>query len=365
MSIYTSYIKPILFRFDPEVIHDICIRVGSFLGRYVVTRYGLRMFFSPYESSVLEQDIQGIHFKNPIGLAAGFDKNAELTDVIPCVGFGHMEVGSITYEPCEGNPKPRLWRLKQSKGLVVYYGLKNNGAHDIHKRLAHKTYTTPVSVSIAMKNCVENLDIHTAIIDYARVFEVFLDTGDFLTVNISCPNTYGGQPFMEPDALEMLLAALDRIETNKPIFIKLSPDKQEVDIDSLLEVIDRHRVHGIICSNLTKNRVNKKIIDSVVPEKGGISGKPVQDLSDALLAHVYKKTQGKYVLVGCGGVFSAEDVYRKIRLGASLIHMITGMIYEGPHVISKICKDLDGLLKRDGFAHITHAIGVDVISTST
>ena len=165
---------------------------------------------------------------------------------------------------------------------------------------------------------------------------------------------------MDPDALEKLLSALDGISTKKPVFVKLSPDKSEVDIDRVLEVIARHRVHGIICSNLTKNRENKKIVDEDVSDKGGVSGKPVQDLSDHLLEHVYKKTQGKYVLVGCGGVFNAHDAYRKIRLGASLIQMITGMIYEGPQVISTINTDLDLLLKKDGFRSITDAVGVDV-----
>lgn len=359
-TMYRVYIKPILFHFDPEDVHDACIRLGSFMGRHAVTRQIVRIFFSAYESSSLGQTIHGMYFKNPIGLAAGFDKNAELTEVIPLVGFGHMEVGSVTYAVCAGNPKPRLWRLKKSKGLVVYYGLKNDGALSIHRKLADKTFTCPVSVSIAMTNCQENLDISKAILDYVNSFKVFLDIGDILTVNISCPNTYGGQPFMDPDALELLFSALDLIETKKPIFVKLSPDKKEVDIDRILEVISRHRVHGIICSNLTKNRENKKIIDTDVPDKGGVSGKPVQDLSDNLLEYVYKKTQGKYVLVGCGGVSNAHDAYRKIRRGASLIQMITGMIYEGPHVISTINKDLDLLLKKDGFSSISDAVGVDV-----
>ena len=360
-TLYKTYLKPILFHFEPEDVHDAGIRLGSFMGRYAVTRQIVRAFFSAYESPALGQTIHGIYFKNPIGLAAGFDKNAELTSVIPLIGFGHMEVGSVTYVPCVGNPKPRLWRLKKSKGLLVYYGLKNDGAECIHQRLSGKTFTCPVSVSIAMTNCQENLDINKAILDYANSFKVFLDIGDILTVNISCPNTCGGQPFMDPDALEKLLSALDVILTKKPIFVKLSPDKSEVDIDRILEVIARHRVHGIICSNLTKNRENKKIVDEDVPDKGGVSGKPVQDLSDNLLEHVYKKTRGKYVLVGCGGVFNAHDAYRKIRLGASLIHMITGMIYEGPQVISTINKDLDILLKKDGYNSIADAIGVDVL----
>ncbi len=359
MSLYTRLIKPVLFQFDPEDVHDIVIFLGSLCGKYAWPRSLLKSLFY-YSHPSLHQTILGLHIDHPVGLAAGFDKNAELVDIMPSVGFGHMEVGSVTFMPCAGNPRPRLWRLKQSQGLVVYYGLKNDGAVRIHQRLLGKSHAIPVCVSIAMTNCSENVDIHNAVLDYVNSFKILNDVGDSITINISCPNTCGGQPFMEPDALELLLSALDGVETNKPIFVKLSPDKDNQHVDALLDVLSRHRVHGIICSNLTKKRENKKIVDDGVPAVGGISGKPVQDVSDQLLAYVYKKTQGRYVLVGCGGVFTAEDAYRKIRLGASLIQMITGMIFEGPAVIGKIHRELVVLLQRDGFETISDAIGVDV-----
>lgn len=359
MSLYTRFIKPILFRFDPEDVHDSVIALGALCGRYAWSRLLVKRLFY-YSHPSLHQTLLGLEILHPVGLAAGFDKNAELVDIMPSVGFGHMEVGSVTSLPCEGNPRPRLWRLKQSQGLVVYYGLKNDGVVRIHKKLFGKSHAIPLCISIAMTNCPENLDLHNAVADYVHSFKLCVDVGDSITINISCPNTCGGQPFMEPDALELLLSALDDIETKKPIFVKLSPDKDSHHVDALLDVIAKHRVHGIICSNLTKKRNNPRIIDVNVPAVGGVSGKPVQDMSDELLAHVYKKTHGKYVLVGCGGVFTAEDAYRKIRLGASLVQMITGMIFEGPAVIGNIHKDLAMLLQRDGFKSISDAVGVDV-----
>lgn len=304
-----------------------------------------------------------MRFKNPIGLAAGFDKNAELTDILPSVGFGLIEVGSITGYPCLGNPKPRLWRLPASRGLLVYYGLKNDGCEAIGERLAKKQsakkFGSILGTSVAMTNCAENADMDKAVRDYVKAFKTFTAIGDYFTLNISCPNARGGQPFMKPDALERLLQAVDPIPTKKPIFVKLSADMSVAEADALLDVVRRHRVHGIITVNLTKKRDNPKIIDRGLSEKGGISGKPVQESSDNLLAHIYKKEGKRFALIGVGGVFSAEDAYKKIRLGASLVQMITGMIFEGPQAVGEINRGLVKLLKRDGFSNISEAIGAD------
>lgn len=360
MSAYNLFIKPILFRFDPEFVHDRFVKFGSILGNFDITKKIVSIPFK-YEDGILNQEILGIKFKNPIGLAAGFDKNAELTGIIPSIGFGHMEVGSITNLPCNGNPRPRLWRLKESKGLVVYYGLKNDGAEVISKRLQKNDFDIPISTSIAMTNCKENLDLDVAIEDYFLGFSKFIDIGSFFTINISCPNTEGGQPFMNPQNLNKLLSSIDRIETKKPIFIKISPDIETEVLHKILDIAKEHRVHGIICSNLTKDRNNKKIIEKNLVNKGGVSGKPVQDISDNLISHIYKRAGKNLVIIGCGGVFSAKDAYKKIRLGASLVHMITGMVFEGPSIIKKINKELAELLKKDGFKNIKDAVGVDSI----
>jgi len=357
-TLYKRVLKPIFFHQDPEEVHDRMTAVGVWFSHYRLGRMLTSALFA-YEHPILEQEVLGITFKNPIGLSAGFDKNAELTDILPAVGFGFAEVGSITGEYCPGNPKPRLWRMKNSQGLVVYYGLKNDGCETIAERLQGKHFAIPIGVSVAMTNCEATMDIATAIADYAKAFNVMEPIGDYVTVNISCPNTVGGQPFINPEHLDRLFVTLDAIPTKKPIFIKLSPDLTETALDELLAVLKKHRVHGIICTNLTKKRNNPHIQDDDVSEKGGMSGKVVQELSDDMLAHIYKKAGNHFVLIGSGGVFTAEDAYRKIKLGASLIQMITGMIFEGPQVISQINQGLVALLKRDGFANISEAIGVD------
>jgi dihydroorotate dehydrogenase len=308
---------------------------------------------------MLEQTVFGIKFNNPIGLSAGFDKNAELTQILPSVGFGFAEVGSITGNKCEGNPKPRLWRLPKSQSLVVYYGLKNDGAEKIAARLKHKKFQVPIGISVAKTNSPTTVDVVAGIKDYAKAYEAFADIGSYTTINISCPNTYGGQPFTDPALLEQLLSAIDKIPSSKPVFVKLSPDLGMDGVDQLLAVIDKHNVQGIVCSNLTKNRNNSKIIETEVPEVGGFSGKVVEDLANELISHVYRKTQGKYIVIGSGGVFSAEDAYKKIKLGASLIQMITGMVYQGPQIIGEINQGLVKLLARDGYSNVRDAVGVD------
>ena len=329
---------------------------GVRLGRYRITRALTRAAFV-YRHPMLEQTLAGIHFTNPIGLAAGFDKNAQLTATLPQVGFGFAEVGSITGEPCAGNAPPRLHRLPHSKSLLVYYGLKNDGARAITERLRDKHFAIPIGMSIAKTNNRATCDTDNGIQDYAKAFSHVANLGAYTTINISCPNTFGGEPFTDPDRLERLLSRLDQLPTTKPIFIKLAPDLDMDTLDSLIAVAEQHRVQGYICSNLTKNR-NNPLIKDQVPTYGGLSGKVVEPLANKLLARVYQQAPGK-IIIGCGGVFSAEDAYKKIRLGASLVQLITGMIYQGPQLIGQINQGLVRLLKRDGYKNISQAIGVD------
>ena len=363
--LYKWVLKPIFFAFDPEDVHNFFVGAGEFLGRFALTRWKTRLWFG-FADKMLEQNVAGLHFKNPVGLAAGFDKNAEMTDIMSAVGFGFEEVGSVTGFPCAGNPRPRLWRLKKSRGLVVYYGLKNNGCEEISTRLRKqmrgnvgKKFQIPIGVSVAMTNRAENLDIGTAVADYEKSFTAFADVADYITVNISCPNAQGGMPFLEPENLDKLLERLDAIGTERPVFVKMSPDKSTAEVDAILEILKKHRVSGIICSNLTKKPQNSLVFDQNLPNVGGISGKPAQQLSDDLLAHIYRREGRRFILIGCGGIFSARDAYKKIRAGATLVELITGMIFEGPQLISDINLGLVKLLRHDGFQNISEAVGAD------
>ena len=377
---YKFFAKPYFFAQDPERVHDDMISLGKVLGRFGLTRFFIKLAFN-YQDKILETNLAGLKLKNPIGLAAGFDKDAEITDILPAVGFGLVEVGSITGKACTGNLKPRLWRLPKSNSLVVYYGLKNKGCEEIVERLkksiAKKTggntenrvdnFQIPVGFSVAMTNIPENANIETAINDYAYAFKKVSEIANYITVNISCPNITCGEEklFLVPENLEKLLTRLDQIilsqpeKFDKPVFVKMSPDLELNVIDEILNILDRHRISGIICTNLTKKRDPNLVVEKDVPENGGLSGVPVRELSDKLLAYLYKKVGHRFVLIGCGGTFSAKDAYRKIRLGASAVQLITGMIYVGPQLVGHINCELAELLKKDGFKNVSEAVGVD------
>ncbi len=387
--LYTKILKKYFFLFDPEDVHDGMTKMGVILGDNPITKWKTSLLFS-YQNPVLEQEILGIKFKNPIGLAAGFDKDARLTQILPSIGFGFAEVGSITGQRCEGNPKPRLWRLPDQKSLVVYYGLKNEGCEAISSRLSKLKFEFPIGISVAKTNCAATAERAAGIADYVKAYKTMLPVGDYTTINISCPNAFGGLPFTTPESLDELLTAIDNVEagpatpssrqtsllslraldgtpsvratrtSGKPIFLKLPPDLTMNELDGLLEVASKHMICGYICSNLTKNRNNPKLAGAKIPEKGGLSGKVVEDLANAQIAHVYRRTGGKSVIVGLGGVFSAADAYKKIRLGANLIQLITGMIFEGPQLIGQINQGLVELLKKDGFTSISQAVGKGV-----
>jgi len=367
---FRNIVKRIVFRIDPEKIHDHAIIVGQIFGSNIILKK-ITSFFFDFSDSMLRQKIHGIVFENPIGLAAGFDKNAKIIEIIPRIGFGFEEAGSITNEPCDGNPKPRLWRLLKSKSIVVNNGLNNDGAEVISQKLIKRKSSSkfgqiseiPIGISIAKTNSLETVDLERGIKDYINGIKYFLDIGDYLTINISCPNAYGGLPFTDSERLNLLLKEINKLNIKKPVFVKIPPDLPFDVVDEIIELGEKYNITGFICSNLSKNRNNPKIVAEdikKVPEGvGGISGKPTEDMTNNLIAYVYKKTNGKKTIIGCGGISSAKDAYKKIKLGASLLQMITGMIFEGPQVISQINLGLCELLKKDGFKNISEAIGID------
>ncbi len=352
--LYRNLLKPVFFLFDPERVHDRMILAGRILGSNPITR-GLTVIMFGYKNDMLRQTIAGVTFKNPVGLAAGFDKESLLPGILPSVGFGFEEAGSITALPFDGNPRPWMWRLPEHRALRINYGLKNSGAENIHKRLKGRKFNFVLGISIAKTNSEKTSHVETGVEDYFKSFQIFQDVGDYITINISCPNTCELSPiFAEPKNLDILLAKIFSIPKRKPVFIKLSPDLAEEQLNGILALGNKYPVDGFICTNLTKvNKFNHE-------GKGGFSGKAVEELSNQMLAKVYKYYGGKKIVIGCGGIFSAEDAYKKIKLGASLVQLITGMIFQGPQLISEINQGLVELLKKDGYKNISEAVGKDV-----
>lgn len=354
-ALYKNIAKPILFTQNPERVHDATLRAARITGAIPVARWAINKAWA-YHDPILEQKIDGIEYKNPIGLAAGWDKDAHALRIMPALGFGFSEVGSITQFAYEGNTGTRLWRLPSKKSIVVYYGLKNDGVDAIAPRIQNTSATIPIGTNIARTNSPQ-CDDESGISDYAYSFKKLVAIGDYFTINVSCPNTYGGQPFHDKKRLHALLERLDAIPTKKPIYIKISPDISYKERAAIAEELFEHQVHGVICGNLTKNRSLASLRDIDIPKQGGLSGKVVEELSNELIADMHKLTKGQKTIIGLGGVFNGEDAYTKIKLGASLVQLITGLIYQGPQVVGDINKQLALLVKKDGYSSISEAIG--------
>ena len=283
-----------------------------------------------------------------------------LADVLGSVGFGFAEIGSVTAEPCAGNPRPRLWRIPKDRALVVHYGLANNGVDSVTTQLKSAHPLIPIGASIARTNR-NDIRGERAIEDYARSFRMLSPHAAYITLNISCPNASDERCFSEPAFLEPLLRRIHTESLRKPVFLKLKPDMTHEEFDALVAVTDRYSwITGFIISNLTTNRSGLRTDAAAlrnISEKGGLGGKPTEKLSNELLAHAYRTIGHRYTLVGCGGVMSGEDAYRKIRLGASLVQLISGLIYEGPTLIRRINRELARLLATDGFQTVAAAVG--------
>ena len=357
--LYKKALKPLFFKQDPEAVHNRILKLGRRFGDSAAMRGLFKAAFN-YQHPALQQNIFGLDFTNPVGLSAGFDKDADLINFLPSFGFGFSTVGSITLHPYAGNPPPRLYRLPASEGIVVNYGLKNIGTKLINERIQASRVSTPVVVSIAKTNSQATCDDESGVADYVGSFQQVAnqDKVAMAEINISCPNTFGGEPFTTPERLELLLAALDAIPCSKPVVIKMPINLAWPGFQALLDVILRHRVVGVTVGNLNKDRSSDKIHDTIpVGLKGGISGKPTYDLCNELISKTYQYCGDKLIIIGVGGIFSAQDAYEKIKRGASLVELITGMIYEGPQLIGEINAGLVELLEKDGYKNIKEAIG--------
>ncbi len=356
---YKSIIKPILFKFDPEFVHDRFMNLGWFLGKCKITKFITKKVFS-YKDEILNQNLWGIDFINPVGLSAGFDKDGKVHGIMESVGFGFAEVGTVTYKPYGGNPKPRLKRLINSGSLLVNYGLKNEGAQKIIERLKNTRKTIPQVISIGRTNSLETSKLEDGIEDYFNCLNEFVksDIGDIYEINISCPNTFGGEPFTNPSDLKLLLTKLYSLSIKKPVFLKMPLNLEWQEFRSLVDVAIDFGVNALVISNLNKDRKSVKPEDELSSDvKGNLSGKPVHDISNELISKTYQNYGNKIKIIGVGGIFNAKDAYEKIKRGAILVELITGMVFEGPNLIGEINKGIVDLLKKDGFKNISQAVG--------
>lgn len=365
---YQKVAKPLLFMQKPDSVHERLLIIGTKIQNIRVVQNIIHFSLAYSNNSYLRQKVLGIQFINPVGLSAGFDKNFELLPLLKSVGFGFMEGGSLTFEPCIGNPKPWFYRLPKTKSLVVNAGLANEGVKTIIKRIMLYPKSTfdnfPINISVAKTNSKQASSETDAIEDYlGSLIQIKKSgVGDIITLNISCPNTYGGEPFTSPSRLEHLLKQVDRLHINKPIFIKMPSDLNWTEFDKLLQVVIKHQISGLTISNLAKDRGQIKLMDPLPKSvKGNLSGKPTWDLSNNLIKQTYQKYGDRFIIIGVGGIFSAEDAYTKIKLGASLVELITGIIFEGPQLVGRINYDLVKLLKKDGYKSVHEAIGSDLI----
>ena len=359
-NIYRFLLRPLIFLWPAEVAHNKLKSFGRFTAGNSCGNNLLKFLFY-YENKTLNIIVDGIEYKNPIGLSAGFDKDGELADVYPLLGFGFAELGSFTGDICAGNPGVgrRLFRLVKSKSILVWYGLNNMGSEIIANKLKNQSFSIPIGISVAKSNQLMDFDIDVSIKDYLKTVIAFKDIGNYYTVNISCPNTIDGEPFSNTDNLHRLLARLDEVKQDeKPVYVKLAADLDYAQMDEILECCMQHKVNGFVLTNLTKPRFNNEYIkEELIFNKGALSGLPVQRISTNAVRHIYQKTRGSMTIIGVGGIFNAEDAYEKITSGANLVEMITGMIFEGPQIIGEINRGLVNLLIKDGFNSIAEAVG--------
>ena len=328
-----------LRRIDPEAAHGLAIRA---------LQAGLAPAPGPITSPRLTTSVAGLSLPNPLGLAAGFDKNATAIAPLSRAGFGFVEVGAATPLPQPGNPKPRLFRLTEDRAAINRFGFNNDGMEAICARLARRGKGIPVGLNLgANKTSADRAA------DFARVMQAARDHVDFATVNVSSPNTEKLRDLQGKDALAALLAGVMEVRGATPVFLKIAPDLSEAEIADVAEVATQAGVNAIIATNTTLGREGLR--SQHAREAGGLSGAPLFDLSTRVLARL--STLTKLPLIGVGGVGSAEDAYAKIGAGASAVQLYTALVFGGLSLVSDIARGLDALLTRDGFATVADAVG--------
>jgi dihydroorotate dehydrogenase len=350
MSLYDSIIRPALFKLPTETAHEIGI---NFL------RYGLsseilqNQFAKQFECNVFGQLKRfGLTFKNPFGMAAGFDKNGIVVNQLAALGFGFVEVGTVTFKPQKGNEKPRLFRLPQDQALVNRLGFNNEGTLKVIERLKNLNPKCVLGVNIGKNKEVPNQE---AIENYLQSFTPACEVADYITVNVSSPNTPNLRELQKAESLDELLKTLQDNNPKKiPLLVKIAPDLFESEIEAIVEIALKLNLAGIIATNTTISRTGLK---TKIDETGGLSGKPLTNRSTEVISTIYRYSKGKLPIIGVGGIFTAEDAFEKICAGASLIQAYTGFIYQGFSFARDINFGLAKILQEKGFNNLDEAVG--------
>ena len=341
-----SKIRSLIFKLDPEIAHDLAIKALKF---NLVSQNKIK------NNKLIQTEIFGKTIPNPIGIAAGFDKDAEVYNPLFKLGFGFVEVGTVTPIYQYGNHKPRIFRLEEDMALINRLGFNNSGSEKVRSRIMSNSPKGLFGINIG-----PNKDTNNRLEDYLICLRKFYNLADYLTINISSPNTENLRSFHNRDELNELLSLIEKekkiLKTKVPITVKISPDIKDENINMISDLLLKYDVKAIIISNTTdKNRENLLNINKL--EKGGLSGKPLEKRSNELINKFYKILQNKIKIIGVGGVDSGQSAYQKIINGATLVQLYTGMIYQGPSIASKISEELINILNKEGVKNISDVVG--------
>jgi len=342
IMIYNSLVKSLLFKLDAEQAHSTIHRFAETASDSGMLKTLAKSLYN-YQSAKLSQQIWGLTFRNPIGLAAGFDKNGQIPEIMEALGFGFVEIGSITANPNTGNPKPRAFRLPKDRALINRMGLNNDGAQTIVKRLKNKELSIPLGINIAKTHDPKIMG-DAAIEDYVQSFNEAKKVADYITVNISCPNTSEGKTFEDPRALDELLSALKIRDDARvvPTTVKFSSDLTKDQLLQLLEICENHRIHGYVACNTSSSREGLQTSESELNNigQGGLSGKPIANKSIQIVEWISEATKGQKPIIGVGGIDNFSTALKMLLAGADLLQMYTGLIYEGPGLVKSINRQL-------------------------
>lgn len=335
---YQIFIKPFFFLFNAERAHYLAADLIRVSLRIPGIKSLFRALFQVQDKR-LERTVFGLHFPNPVGLAAGFDKNAQLIDEFAELGFGFIEIGTVTPKPQDGNPKPRLFRLLEDEAIINRMGFNNEGLEAIKSRLGKRRSKVIVGGNLGKNKVTPN---ELADDDYCQGFEALYDVVDYFVVNVSSPNTPNLRALQEKEPLKQLLQTLQNLNAlkpaQKPILLKIAPDLSRDQLDDVIEILMETRLAGVIATNTTLSREGLKSIHK--EEIGGLSGKPLTQRSTEVIAYIHQKSNGQFPIIGVGGIHSGADAIEKIKAGASLVQIYSGFIYEGPSLVKEINQEI-------------------------